>query len=219
MTQSARRDRRAQERRKAKVRRGALDAGGRAGGNPLVTPEIVAVAFIALVLGLRAAGVFDPGPAKINPGDAQFDPAGAVVGVRQADEGRGHVTNDKRVTYKTTPPTSGDHWDTPAPWGSYDRQQPDERTVHNLEHGGIVVSYAAGLPADELKQLTAVVSQLRSTQYRKIVLQPYAALGDAKVALAAWDWLLRLPAVDETQIVRFVRAHYDGPEAPEPGVP
>ena len=180
-------------------------------------PVIVAVLIFAAVLGLRASGAFDPGPPKLDPNDARFNPAGQVVGTKQKDEGRGHVANDKTVSYGTTPPTSGDHWDTPAGWGSYDRQQPNERTVHNLEHGGIVVSYN-GLTPDDEKQLKAVVSQLRSGTFRKILIQPYPTLNDAKIAVTAWSWLLKLQTVDETQIVQFVRAHTDGPEAPEPGV-
>lgn len=218
MTLSTRRDRRAQERRQVKGRRGAAGDGG-GGSRPFyLAPAIVAVVAIALVLGLRAAGVFEPGPPKLDVSDARFNPAGQVVGVRQKDEGKAHVAATQTVQYGTTPPTSGDHWDTPAPWGSYDKQQQNERTTHNLEHGGIVISYA-GLSSDEQKQLTTIVAQLRSGQYRKIVLQPYAGLPDAKVALAAWDWLMKLPVIDETEIVRFVKAHYDGPEAPEPGVP
>jgi len=221
MTVHTRRDRRAQERKRARSRRDGMAAGGGGGGGPrppYLVPVIVVVAAIALVLGLRAIGAFEPGPPKLDLSDARFNPAGQAVGVKQKDEGRGHVAASQTVQYGTTPPTSGDHWDTPAPWGSYDKQQRDERTTHNLEHGGIVISYT-GLSSDEQKQLTTIVSQLRSTQYRKIVLQPYPGLPDAKVALTSWDWLLKLPAVDEAQIVRFVRAHYDGPDAPEPGVP
>ena len=32
---------------------------------------------------------------------------------------------------------------------------------------------------------------------------------DAKIAVASWNWLLKLDAYDETQIVKFVRAQYD----------
>ncbi|MSQ37659.1 MAG: DUF3105 domain-containing protein, partial [Chloroflexi bacterium] len=176
MTLDLRRDRRAKERRTAKGRRSAGPARpGPRIGNAFVRPVIVAVLIFAAVLGLRASGAFDPGPPKLDPNDARFNPAGQVVGVKQKDEGRGHVANDKTVSYGTTPPTSGDHWDTPAAWGSYDRQQPNERTVHNLEHGGIVVSYN-GLTPDDEKQLKAVVSQLRSGTFRKILIQPYPTL-------------------------------------------
>lgn len=52
-----------------------------------------------------------------------------------------------------------------------------------------------------------------------MVLQPYATLPDANVAITAWGWMLRLPDVDDAQLVRFVKAHYQGPDAPEPNGP
>ncbi len=52
-----------------------------------------------------------------------------------------HVDNDRTVEYSTSPATSGDHWATPISCGFYEDGLPDERIVHNLEHGNIVVSY------------------------------------------------------------------------------
>jgi hypothetical protein len=119
------------------------------------------------------------------------------------------------VTYATTPPTSGSHWANPAPWGIKDNTLPDEQTTHNLEHGGIVIDYK-DLSPDDLASLKTVVRTLLGQQYRKIVLQPYAKLTDAQIALSAWTWQLKLGGYDETQIVKFVKAHYQGPDAPEP---
>ena len=58
-----------------------------------------------------------------------------------------------------------------------------------------------------------------SAGFPKVILEPYPKLTDAKVALTAWSWLYKLPTVDQTQIVRFFRAHYDPVEAPERGTP
>ena len=56
--------------------------------------------------------------------------------------------------------------------------------------------------------------------YRKIVLEPYPPLGDAKIALTSWGWILKLPSMDDVQLVQFVRAHYaDQNYAPEYNVP
>ena len=43
--------------------------------------------------------------------------------------------------YLTTPPTSGRHWNGWVQCGFYTSQVPDERIVHNMEHGNIIVSY------------------------------------------------------------------------------
>jgi hypothetical protein len=50
------------------------------------------------------------------------------------------------------------------------------------------------------------------------VLEPWPDMKDAKVILTAWNWILKLPTVDETSIVKFVRQHTDD-EAPENGTP
>ncbi len=42
---------------------------------------------------------------------------------------------------------------------------------------------------------------------------------DAKLALTAWSWMLKLNDYDEAEVVRFVRAHHAGPDAPEPNAP
>ena len=41
---------------------------------------------------------------------------------------------------------------------------------------------------------------------------------DAKVALTSWDWILKLQTVDQAQVIKFFRAHYDSSDAPEKGV-
>ena len=53
-------------------------------------------------------------------------------------------------------------------------------------------------------------------EYRKMILEPYPALTDSKIALTSWGWLLKLSNVDQIQIVQFTRAHYSDPNfAPE----
>lgn len=214
MTMQSRRDRRQQDRR---ARGGRPTPGASRGARPgWIVPAAVAVLAIAAVFGLRAAGVFDP-VRKIDASDSRFAPAG-IVGTQHPEESKDHVPDGQTVRYKMSPPASGSHWATPLPWGSYDSPQPLERTVHNLEHGGIVVLYN-GLTSDQVAQLKSTVSSLRSGQYRKIVLAPSNVFSDAKIAVSAWTWQLKLDTVDETPIIQFVRAHYDGPDAPEPGVP
>jgi hypothetical protein len=78
-----------------------------------------------------------------------------------------------------------------------------------------VIAYH-NLSPTETEQLKSVVRALMNGTFRKIVLEPYPALTDAKVALTAWGWLLKLPGVDQIQIVQFTRAHYsDQNFAPE----
>ena len=45
------------------------------------------------------------------------------------------------MTYNSFPPSSGPHYQQPAPWGIYEDPIKQTILVHNLEHGGIVVQY------------------------------------------------------------------------------
>lgn len=53
-----------------------------------------------------------------------------------------HVSDGRTVdNYSTNPPTSGPHYASPAETGFYTEPVPDERVVHNLEHGHVWVAY------------------------------------------------------------------------------
>ena len=217
MTVTTRRTRRERERTRQQRRAGG---GGQAPrrrvGQGWIVLGVVA-AVVALILIGRALGAFDPPAPGIDVNAQEFDPAGQVVGTKVESMGNAHVPQGQKVaSYNSTPPTSGEHWPNSAPWGIKDATLPNEVTTHNLEHGGVVIAYNNLTPA-EVDQLKSIVRQLLSSGYPKIILEPYAELRDAKVALTAWTWLYKLPTVDQTQIIRFFRAHYDPVEAPERG--
>ncbi len=181
---------------------------------------IGAGALVLAVLGLRAAGVFEPPPTAVDLGASanQLAP-GEVIGTRVGSQGNTHIPDGQRFSYNSTPPTSGSHWQVPASWGIKDAQEQNERTTHNLEHGGIVIAYSPTLAAEDVTKLKSLARGLMNSSFRKIILEPYQQLSDAKIAVTAWTWILKLPAYDETQITKFVRAHYQSSDAPEPNGP
>jgi hypothetical protein len=175
---------------------------------------------VGLVLAAQLLGVFRAGPPPVNLNDPKYG-VDQVIGTKYPDEGNSHLQAGQRANYKQNPPTSGDHWpqpQAPTPWGIKDVQLPNEVVVHNLEHGGVVIFYK-GLTAEETDKVKDVVRLLTANGFKKIVLEPYADMSDARIALSAWDWGLKLPSYDDVQIVKFVKSHYDGPDAPERGVP
>ncbi|HUG55990.1 MAG TPA: DUF3105 domain-containing protein [Candidatus Limnocylindrales bacterium] len=207
---------RPKDKRKARAR-----GHSRRRGNGLWIGVAVVAVLVVGILGLRAAGVFDPPPAEININDPRFNVGPEGIGEKVDDEGNTHVSSGQQVTYRTNPPASGAHWGAPAgpvPWGIKDSELPEESVVHNLEHGGIVIWYS-GLTDDEVAELQGLVRALRSQGFNKIILMPYASLQDAKVALTAWTWLLKLDEYDEVPIVQFVKTRYQPIEAPERNVP
>lgn len=128
-----------------------------------------------------------------------------------------HLPDGQRATYNTTPPTSGDHWDWWAQCGFYPDGLPDERIVHNLEHGNIVVSY--NLSAAETARLQAFMD---SFEYAPAwaVTRFYDRIPAGTVTLSAWGVLDTMAGVDEPRIIRFFEEYAGtmGPEFPN-GLP
>lgn len=210
-TRHDRREQRKKERRKQQqhqARRGK-------GATPVwVAPAVIAVVAVLAILGLRSAGVFEPPVAPVTP-----PPITATVekiGTLQPDQGAGHVETGKRLTYAQFPPTSGEHWPLPhAGWGVKDTPQEDEKVVHNLEHGGIVINYK-NLSPEDLSNLKTLVRRLNNGEYRKVLLRPYDRMENG-IVLTAWRYAHVLQRYDEDIIVKFVQGHY-GPRgiSPEP---
>jgi hypothetical protein len=150
------------------------------------------------------------------------DSGGGNVGRQQVDDGRNHIAEGTSGgPYTSVPATSGPHWssaDSPGPWGVYpgDQPQPQERMLHNMEHGGIIVWYEPGkVSAADVAALTSYVNQQITTVQFKVILTAWSGpdFGHA-IAVTAWDWLLYLDKPDLDAIRTFLDAHYD--KSPEP---
>ena len=224
MSVTTRRERRERElRRRQRQKRGNEPSRGDGGGRGWIAGAAAVVVVIALIFGLRQAGVLTAAPPT--PSASPLPTAVALAsddparGTKEADTSRDHVNAGTPVTYATLPPTSGNHWAAPAgpvKAGVYDKTLPFEATTHNLEHGGIVIVYS-GLNADDTKALKDFVTRTIATQYKKVLVEPYPELQGAKVTATAWDWRLNLQTFDAAALTKFIQAHYDGPDAPEPG--
>jgi hypothetical protein len=134
-----------------------------------------------------------------------------------AVEGREHTTS--KVTYKTNPPTSGNHNPTPAEDGIYEAgNEPEvEHLVHSLEHGRIILWYKPGTPKATTDKLETVVGEDSNgvAGYKTLMVQddtkmPYA------VAVTAWGHALSCPTMNDKffDAFRAFRARYvdKGPE-------
>jgi hypothetical protein len=163
------------------------------------------------------------------------DDTAAAADVRTALEGAGcslqELKADKGVhsvvtpdgtskTWKTDPPTSGAHYESPAFYGAYTEEVNRAQLVHNLEHGGIFVLYGDDVPAATVQQLRGFYDGHRNGT----VLAPYAKLGD-RVALGAWvskspstpddanAYLAKCATFDEGAYAAFFDAfQFKGPE-------
>jgi hypothetical protein len=95
-----------------------------------------------------------------------------------------HVTAlPKGFKYNTEPPTSGPHNPVWILWGMYDEPVDRLRSVHNLEHGGIVIQYGPDVPRGTVESL----SEFYRDDPNGIVIAPLRSLGN-KISLAAWTF-------------------------------
>jgi hypothetical protein len=129
----------------------------------------------------------------------------------------------KGFKYNTNPPTSGVHTNETVIYGIYDQPVPTISTVHNLEHGAVVVRYGPDVPQSAIAELNDWY--LKSPD--GLVVAPLPGLGN-KIALSAWTYdqnrqndrnyegeghLAELTAFDEGAFDAFVDAYRGkGPE-------
>ena len=126
----------------------------------------------------------------------------AVTGVGQ------HIAEGQPIIYNSVPAVGGPHWPAPAPWGASDVAIPDERAVHNLEHGGIVMSYNA-IAADDLAKLKALLQTYPRDRFNevKLLIRPYEGVRAGTFVLAAWGWKQSFSAYDDAAVRAFLDAH------------
>jgi len=122
--------------------------------------------------------------------------------------GSDHVREGIKVVYNSNPPTSGNHWSQPAEWGFYSTPLPDEQLVHNLEHGGIWISYK-----DVDEETITKLKDIANKYPQALIVTPRTP-NDVKITLASWGRLLRLDKFDEELISSFIKNNVN--KAPEP---
>ncbi len=123
-------------------------------------------------------------------------------------QGQEHITvGATHPEYNSNPPTSGWHYAQPANWGVYQTELPDEQVIHNLEHGGIWISYK-GID-DATKTALEKIAKSRP----KIILTPRLK-NDAPIVLVSWGRLEKLEAFDERGILDFIKTNKN--KSPEP---
>ena len=132
--------------------------------------------------------------------------------------------------YTISPPTSGAYWfdverpipgigvTSPAPWGNYDTQLPNEVLVANLLHGGIGIHYdcsridpesvsikSGGDICNELKD--NLIDLMPESQFL-FLMSPYST-DKYPIIITGWRHHLKLMEFDELKIIEFIEAYQD----------
>lgn len=111
-------------------------------------------------------------------------------------------------SYNSNPPTSGWHYPQQADWGFYTEELSDERLVHNIEHGGIWISYL-----DVSEETRSRLEDLAAEYPRSVIVTKRSA-NDAPIAVASWGRLMELQSFDRSRIVEFIEQNRN--HSPEP---
>ncbi|MDO8664595.1 MAG: DUF3105 domain-containing protein [Candidatus Liptonbacteria bacterium] len=137
-------------------------------------------------------------------------PEKSMPGISFPILGREHIpVGTFHPEYNSNPPTSGSHYAKEAEWGVYQNELPDEQLIHNLEHGGIWISYKSDIAP-------AIKAKLESigNRYKESVIVTPRAKNDSMIAVASWGRLEKLDTFDETEIINFIDANKN--KSPEP---
>ena len=152
-------------------------------------------AAVVIVIGVLVARSFGVGE-----GAGRFTGPGSGSG--------DHRTEGAAIAYASYPPTYGPHWPAPTTWGFHSEAVPDERAVHNLEHGGVVASYN-NIPAESLAALQALLTTYPKDRYGevKLLIRPYDKIAPGTIVLTAWNWIDELQTYDDARVRQFLAAH------------
>ena len=175
----------------------------------------IAVIFIgALLIGIVIYAI-PLGGGGTGSADGYVDGVGEQLAV---PDDRGHFPDTLSITAVnpdgyTVPPTSGQHWNGWVSCGFYTAAVPDERIVHNMEHGNIIVHYNLPDPAqvDELRDAYDSIGETGSWG----VARPYDAIPEGTIALTTWG--VRdgpMEGIDRERMAQFFEL-YSGKLGPE----
>jgi hypothetical protein len=146
---------------------------------------VLVAAVVALVVAGGAAAYFVLRDTSSATQDAEqaITSAGCTFQTFKALPAGVHITNPD-VTPKqwnSFPPTSGPHYGQWVIWGEYDSPVRLTESVHNLEHGGIVIFYGKDVSQAQIEQLR----RFYRDDPTAMLLAPLPKLGN-KIALSAW---------------------------------
>ncbi len=122
-------------------------------------------------------------------------------------EGVNHVGPGETVSYNTNPPTSGSHWATPADWRFNNKELPDEQLVHNLEHGGIWITYK-DLDEESINKLKDIAKNNSNS-----VVITKRNKNDNPIVVASWGRMMKLSEVNEALIQKYIDSYIN--QSPE----
>lgn len=132
----------------------------------IITGTVVIGAIAALIL-------FDPPP----------------PGIEFPSQGNFHLSSvdEPHAEYNSSPGSSGPHLGLLANWGVHEEPIPEELFIHNMEDGGVVITYDC---PDGCAELQSALTSLVDDVGGRVLLTPYEGIAhegvEYRAAIAAW---------------------------------
>ena len=164
-------------------------------GGPLLQPQPRTVPATEPITGLLAWDTSGYDEATTPPGALQHN----------------HVA--EAVDYAVVPPVGGPHNGIWLNAGVYTEPVPNERAVHDLEHGAVWITYRPDLAAADVAALTAFVEKQQPIEEqsapgqanRYVVMSPWAdGPLPAPVVISSWGHQLRVDSATDPRLQTFV---------------
>lgn len=133
--------------------------------------------------------------------------AANLPGERFASQGHRHISLGANIPpYNTDPPTSGPHTPELAAWGTYlpGEAPDDQRLIHNMEDGGVLLWYVPGETEAETEERLSVLEQA-ATGFRRIAIVPREGM-EAPYVLTAWRRMQTFEEPDNEAMRTFINA-------------
>ncbi len=119
-----------------------------------------------------------------------------------------HIDLPTPISYTDVPPASGAHRPAWGKWGAYSFL-PQQRWLHNLEHGAVAILYHPCLPEAEVAKLRAWANAVPADAGGPFrwVLTPYPNLPGA-VGLVAWGHVYLASCWNAAEAEAFIKDYY-----------
>lgn len=155
-----------------------------------------------------------------------YDTAGYPGTTGSASEALPHTHVNGPVTYSVLPPIGGDHNGVWMNAGVYTQPVPNERAVHDLEHGAVWITYRPNLSATDVAALQQFVGKQSfinegSNENRYVVMSPWASNDlPSPIVISSWGYQLYVASPSDARLQQFVdKFRHSATYSPEYGAP
>lgn len=147
-------------------------------------------------------------PAAINGNFVGTSSCPVALGTLEPCQSYCHVPDGFTEPHGTNPPTSGNHYSTPAVNAAeFTSPVPRGKYIHSMEHGAIVLAYNCPSGCTQELSVLRQAFQANNNNGSWIIFTPDPLLPGPRFAALAWTYTLRFDTPDLTTLNCFISQH------------